>query len=424
MKRRTRLAIIACLTLGGCDTEPSAAPTAPARGSTSGAAASADPELSTFQLYVRPDKYETPCVFVTQTAVRDEAKATVKSLLESRARELPAALVPCFETQADLRAAHPQLHEQTSAMNLASALVHLQSTDIVDAPRLYTRPRSDGSKLLSPFDLGEHSLWDRSTRHERVADDALRLPAFSDDRSTLTYDVSNVTRPERGSFVVESERVTVAFGESEWTQTAEALPTEDLQAPRTAIVEKALGGSAKGLMAVPLEKGTWYVVLEPEAGASPFAWRGNDEAIVRHGSITALLEAQPAVASEANKVALAKVLSRHFIDGDFQPIRDGAAWKALYRKTGQSTQTRRAYDQGYYDEFVHYSVTDFETIAAPAFEGSTFTVFFEGRNKQPYHASVDLAALTTTSKIEPKFMATFTVTSDRDGPMPEPEPEP
>ena len=400
------------LTLGLCCGACSKPPNA------SGETTSADADaLFTFQLYAKPLEYEEPCVFVLPAAKRDELSKKAEALLESRARQLPEDFQPCFETVEALRAAHPQLQQHATAVNLAAALVHLDSASIVDGPRLYLNPRIE-SELLVPFDLGPNLLWIRDSKHGRVPDETLRAPAYSEQRMSLTYDVSTVTRPEPDGFVVESERITVTFADAGWTRTSKPLPLVDLQAPRTRVVEEALGGSAEALMTIAVEDGSWYVAIGPEAGAAPFAWRGPDKTIVRYPSVSALVEAHPSVAETAGMVALAKVLVGHFVEGDFHAVRDAAAWKKLYRDQRHHTLTRRAYDQGYYDEEVRYSIADFDSVADPSFEENTLRLYLEGANRQPYRVVVDLAKLAVGRRIEPEAMATFTVSSERDGPSP------
>lgn len=261
-------------------------------------------------------------------------------------------------------------------------------------------------------------LWVRDAPHERTPDKDLQLPAFSEDGNSLSYDVISITRIEPQGSITNSDRVTFTFTDGAWTETSKSLPRADLQTPRTKEVEEALGGSVAALMTIPVQGGDWYVALEPEAGASPFAWRATDEAVVRYASLDAVLEAHPEIATAAGRLALSKVLLKHLIDGEFQPIRDAAAWKDLYRKSGQATLTQQKYDQGYYDEYVHYTVADFASVADPSFEGSVFTMYLEGKNKQAYRVSVDLGTLTVGQKIEPEFMATWTTSSEREGPKP------
>ena len=143
------------LTLGLCCGACSKPPNA------SGETTSADADaLFTFQLYAKPREYEEPCVFVLPAAKRDELSKKAEALLESLARQLPEDFQPCFETVEALRAAHPQLQQHATAVNLAAALVHLDSASIVDGPRLYLNPRIE-SELLGPFDLGPNLLWIR-----------------------------------------------------------------------------------------------------------------------------------------------------------------------------------------------------------------------------------------------------------------------
>lgn len=430
MERATLIHLVLCLGVLGCGEPPKASP--PPQTSQPEPfvempeeAEASTPELLTWQLYARPQRYQSPCVFVGPEADKPRFSAAAEKLSKGRPQRLPEDLLPCFETQDGLREAYPQLHRKTTAMSLAAALVHLANPDIVDAPRLFRRHRdASRSKLVGPFDLGDSMLWVRDAPHERTPDKELQLPSFSEDGNSLSYDVTSMTRVEAQGAITTADRVTVTFTDAGWTKDSKSVPRVDLQAPRTEEVKKKLGGSVAALMSVSVEGGDWYVALEPETGASPFAWRGTDEAVVRYASLDAVLEAHPAVGTPAGRLALSKVILKHLVEGEFQPIRDAAAWKELYRKSGQSRLTQQKYDQGYYDEYVQYTVTDFDAIADPSFEGSMFTVYLEGRNKQPYRASVDLRALTVAQKIEPEFMATWTTSSERDGPGPGPGPVP
>ncbi len=428
--RTTLIQLVVALSCAGCgqpgsptSPAPSAQPKADA-GDIPTEPGAQEPELYIWDFYTRPQSYGSPCVFVGPAADKDVVLKADRAMRDNPPQRLPERLLPCFETPEALREAHPQLHRKTTAMSLAASLVHLANPELVDAPQLVRKHRDpSGSKLLGPFDLGEHALWIRDAPHERTPHDDLMLPAFSKDGDSLTYDVSTVTRPEPEGFVVVSERITVVFSDTAWTKTSKVLPREDLQAPLIKQAEEGMGGSVAALMGIPVEGGDWYVAFEPEGEASPFAWRGTGDAVVGYASMAALLEANPAIGTPEGKLALAKVLNKHLFTGSFHPIRDASAWQDLYLRSGQDVLKQRAYNQGYYDEYVHYTVQDFASISDPSFEGDVFTVYLEGSNKQPYRASVDLSALAVGQTIEPEFMATWT-TSEHDGPMPPPMPAP
>lgn len=331
----------------------------------------------------------------------------------------------CLKNMDEVRAASPDLHKLHENPRNLAYIAHALQPGISD--ELF-RTRKDyqtwWAKWFEPEDFFSRNFATVANTPSGMDPADIHDATIVDEK--LTYYSGRVISIDHG---VQMFRNVVDFGSEDWNPKIEELKTT--RQTRKSVNDRTVeifGGLVEGFVHAKGENGSLYLAAKPEAEASPFVWKPNDQAPQRFKTWASLVAKFPKAGSPSIAAELADGINHYSTSSGFRLLKDVQAYKSEYQE-GQWDLLKLRY---WGDELrvTQFTVTDWSSVVDPFIEDGILIAHFRDNDRQPARLTYPLKQFALQSEREFQSLSTSTLVSDtrlgpndNDRPRPLPPPE-
>jgi hypothetical protein len=307
----------------------------------------------------------------------------------------------------EVRAAAPDLHKLHENPRNLAYIAHALQPGISD--ELF-RTRNDyqiwWAKWFEPEDFFSRNFATVATNPSGVDPSEIHDASIVDDK--LTYYSGRVISIDFG---VQMFRNVVDFGSEDWNPKIEELSTT--QQSRKSVNDKTVeifGGLVEGFVHAKGESGGLYLAAKPEAKASPFVWKPNDQAPQQFKTWASLVAKYPDAGSPRVASELADGINHYPLRSGLGLIKDVQAYKTEY-KDGKWDLLKLRY-WGDQLRITQFTVTDWDSVVDPFIKDGVLIAHFKDNDRQPARLTYPLNQFALQSEREFQSLSTSALVSD------------